>query len=250
MGALHAGHARLLETAREDCDCVVVSIFVNPLQFGPNEDYARYPQALSSDLELCRDRGADVVFTPAVEDMYPGAQLTFVEVTKLSDRLCGYFRRGHFRGVTTVVLKLLNTIQPDRAYFGEKDFQQLVIIRRMVRDLALSVDVRGVTTVREDDGLAMSSRNQYLDPPQRAAATVIHRALAMARQMANSGTTDAKAIKDAACELIGREPLAQVQYFELVNEDLEPVVAVSQGTYAACAVFFGTTRLIDNIRCL
>ena len=250
MGALHEGHARLIETARSQCEYVVVSIFVNPLQFAPNEDFSRYPRALSSDLELCRSRGADLVFAPAVEDMYPQEQLTFVEVTKISDQLCGAFRPGHFRGVATVVLKLLNIIEPDRAYFGEKDLQQLAIIRRMVRDLALDVDIIGVPTVREHDGLALSSRNQYLDPSQRTAAAVLYGALVRIRELVHAGERDVRRLHQAALEVIAGEPKARVQYFMLVDEHMQPVDTVSDGTYAAGAIFFGTTRLIDNIRCL
>src|SRR5215471_14506131 len=250
MGALHEGHARLMETARTQCDFVVVSIFVNPLQFGPNEDFSRYPRALTSDLELCSNHRVDIVFGPSVEEMYAQEQLTFVEVSKISDRLCGFYRPGHFRGVATVVLKLFNIVEPDRAYFGEKDLQQLAIIRRMVQDLALDVEIIGVPTVREHDGLAMSSRNQYLDASQRQAAAVLYRALARARQLAQAGEREVRRIHDAAIEVIAAEASARLQYFQLVDRDMEPVNTVSGETYAAVAVFFGSTRLIDNIRCL
>jgi len=250
MGALHRGHARLIETARSECGYVAVSIFVNPLQFGPNEDYARYPRAFSADFELCGNSGADLVFALRVEEMYPTEQLTMIEVAKIGDYLCGPFRPGHFRGVATVVLKLLHIVQPDSAYFGEKDMQQLAIIRRLVKDLAVQVQIVGVPTVREADGLALSSRNQYLDPSDRAAAPVLYRALVKARDLAQAGERNADIIKAAAAGILGAEPRARVQYFELVDELMQPVVQISEGVRAACAVFFGATRLIDNIVCL
>src|SRR5436190_22030532 len=183
MGALHAGHASLIERARAGTDFVAVSIFVNPLQFGPNEDYLRYPRPIEKDLEVCERTGADLVFAPEVDDIYVTPQRTFVEVARLGDHLCGAFRPGHFRGVTTVVAKLFNILQPDRAYFGEKDFQQLCIIRRMVQDLNLPLTIVPVPILREADGLALSSRNVYLGPEERAAAPVLHRALDAARNM-------------------------------------------------------------------
>jgi len=173
MGALHAGHENLIETARRECRTIVVSIFVNPIQFGPSEDYSQYPRTLERDLEACARRGADLVFVPSVEEMYPLPQLTFVEVTRISEHLCGKFRPGHFRGVATVVLKLLNIVQPQRAYFGEKDMQQLQVIRRMVLDLNVPVTIVGVPTVREPDGLALSSRNKYLSEEERRAASAL-----------------------------------------------------------------------------
>jgi pantoate--beta-alanine ligase len=250
MGALHAGHAKLLETARLECGFLAVSIFVNPLQFGPNEDYGRYPRAFAADVELCRNRGVDLIFAPGVEEIYPLEQWTFVDVTKIGDHLCGAFRPGHFRGVATVVLKLFNIIQPDHAYFGEKDMQQLAMIRRMVSDLSLALTVSGVPTVREPDGLALSSRNQYLEPAQRKAAPILYRALLKARELAQAGERDASIIKDAALEILHTERQARVQYLELVDEDMQPVDRVVQGVHAAAAVYFGATRLIDNILCL
>ena len=248
MGALHAGHARLIETAGAECDFIVVSIFVNPLQFGPNEDLARYPRAFQADYDLCRNLGAAVVFAPSVEEMYPEEQLTIVDVTKVSQHLCGHFRHGHFRGVATVVLKLFNIVRPDRAYFGEKDLQQLAVIRRMVRDLELPVAVVGVPTVRESDGLAMSSRNQYLSPSERSAATVLYRALLKSREVARHGTRDADLIKAAGLAIIESEPQAKLQYFEIVDENMQPVAEIGESAYAAVALFLGNTRLIDNIR--
>jgi pantoate--beta-alanine ligase len=250
MGALHAGHAKLIETARADCGFVAVSIFVNPLQFPPNEDFQRYPRSLPADLEICRSRGADFVFAPSVEEMYPVEQLTFAEVTKFSDNLCGAFRPGHFRGVATVVLKLLNIVQPERAYFGEKDLQQLTVIRRMARDLALPVRIVGVPTVRESDGLAFSSRNAYLNAAERRAAPVIYRALLKAHELCASGERDAAVLKEAALDMICAEPLAKVQYVELVDDEMQLVSRAVEGVFAAAAVWFGTTRLIDNMRCL
>ena len=250
MGALHTGHARLIETAHGQSDYVVVSIFVNPLQFGPNEDYSRYPRALSSDLKICESSGASLVFAPSVAEMYPEEMMTSVELTKITDQLCGRFRPGHFRGVATVVLKLLNIVTPDMAFFGEKDLQQLAVVRRMVRDLNLRVDILGVPTVRESDGLALSSRNQYLQPDERRAAPVLYRALMRARELAQSGERDAKRIIENALELIATEAQARVQYFELVDENMQLVSTLTGPTFAATAVFFGTTRLIDNIRCL
>jgi pantoate--beta-alanine ligase len=250
MGALHEGHRKLIQTARETSDFVIVSIFVNPLQFGPTEDYGRYPRALPSDLDLCGRAGADLVFAPAVEDMYPEEQLTFAEVTKVSDNLCGAFRPGHFRGVATVVLKLFNIVQPDRAYFGEKDMQQLTVIRRMARDLSLPIVIIGVPTVREPDGLAMSSRNQYLDPSQRLMATVLYRALLKSREAAQAGERDAVAVRSAGLDVLRGEPLVRIQYFELVDENMQPVDRIAPGVRAAGAVLIGNTRLIDNILCL
>src|SRR5215471_16855917 len=177
MGALHAGHEKLIQTARPRCSVLVVSLFVNPLQFGPKEDYGRYPRSWEQDLEMCERNGVDVMFAPSVEEMYPIPQLTSVDVARLTDRLCGEFRPGHFHGVATVVLKLLNIIQPKLAFFGEKDMQQLTVIRRMVADLNVPVTIIGVPTVREPDGLALSSRNKYLNSEERRAAPTLYRAL-------------------------------------------------------------------------
>ncbi len=250
MGALHAGHAKLIEAARAECGFVVVSIFVNPLQFGPQEDYSRYPQALPADLALCESRGVGLVFAPGVEEMFPGEQLTFTEVTKVGDNLCGAYRPGHFRGVATIVLKLFNIVAPDRAYFGEKDMQQLAIIRRMVRDLAIPLHVAGVPTVREEDGLALSSRNQYLDESERRAAPTLYRSLLKSRELAQAGERDPNVIRTAALGVLGSGSQARVQYFEFVDGDMQPVQRVAEGTHVAGAVCFGATRLIDNILCL
>jgi pantoate--beta-alanine ligase len=248
MGALHAGHETLIRTARKAADIVVVSIFVNPLQFAPNEDYAKYPRALPKDLEMCEWAGVDLVFAPSLEEMYPLPQLTFVETTRVSDHMCGAFRPGHFRGVATVVLKLFNIVQPDRAWFGEKDMQQLVIIRRMVTDLNLPIEIIGVPTVRESDGLALSSRNQYLSPEERRAAPVLYRALQEASGMIRSGEHDAKKIREAAMMILCREPLVRVEYLEIVDtKEVQPIVEVSTPVRIAGAIRIGSTRLIDNV---
>jgi pantoate--beta-alanine ligase len=231
----------------------VVSLFVNPAQFGPNEDLAAYPRDEERDATLAEAEGADILFMPSVDEVYPPDHQTYVVMDGIATILEGspdHRGPGHFRGVMTVVTKLLNIVQPDRAYFGEKDLQQLAVVRRMVRDLALPVSIVGVATVREEDGLALSSRNQYLDPSERRAAPVLYRALVRAREMAQSGERDAGLIQSSIREIIAQEPLVRLQYFELVDEDLQSVHTVSDGTYAACAAFFGTTRLIDNIRCL
>ncbi len=248
MGALHIGHEKLMETARRECGLVVVTIFVNPLQFGPSEDYARYPRPLQADVELCRRHGVDFVFAPAVEEMYPQPQLTFTEVTRVSDHLCGSYRPGHFRAVATVVLKLFNIVQPHRAYFGEKDMQQLAVIRRMTADLNLPVAIVRVPTVREPDGLAVSSRNGYLDPEQRKVAPLLYRALQEAEKQIRSGEQDAAKIRAAALRVLGQAPLVRVEYLEVVDPDeMQPVSSVTPPVHVAGAAWLGATRLIDNV---
>jgi pantoate--beta-alanine ligase len=248
MGALHAGHERLIQTARTECETVTVSIFVNPLQFGPNEDYSRYPRTLAEDLKICEKNGVDVVFGPAVEEMYPSPQVTFVDVGRLAEQLCGRFRPGHFRGVATVVLKLLSIVQPDRAYFGEKDLQQLTIIRRMVSDLNLPVTIVGVPIVREPDGLALSSRNKYLNPEERQAAPALYQALRQAAAQIRAGERDAAKIQSVAVDLLARSPVIRVEYFEIVEPtELQPVRIVSSPVRIAAAIWIGKTRLIDNL---
>src|SRR5206468_2823837 len=217
MGALHPGHEALIGGARRECGIVVVSIFVNPLQFGPNEDYARYPRTLEKDVEICRRQGTDVVFNPSPDEIYPLPPLTFAEVTRVSEHLCGKFRPGHFRGVATVVLKLFNIVRPDCAYFGEKDMQQLAVIRRMVTDLNLPVTIVGVSTVRESDGLALSSRNKYLNPDERKAAPALHRALQEAMHLIRSGERDAAQVREGALAILAEFPLIRVEYFEIVD---------------------------------
>jgi pantoate--beta-alanine ligase len=250
MGALHAGHLRLVEEARAASGMVVVSIFVNPTQFGPNEDFRRYPRTFEADLELCARGGAEVIFAPTVEEMYPGGpSSTFVEVPTLSDRLEGASRPGHFRGVATVVLKLLNCVGPDLAFFGTKDYQQLQVIRRMVADLDVPVEVRAVETVREVDGLAMSSRNRYLDAHQRRAAVVLSRALEAARSAVLAGERNADRVRQILRSTIESEALAALDYAEVVDAlTLEPTRVVGPGCRAVAliAARVGPARLIDN----
>ena len=248
MGALHAGHASLIRRARQECDFVVVSIFVNPLQFGPSEDYQRYPRPLEKDAAICAENGVDLIFAPETTDIYASPQMTFVEATHITDHLCGAFRPGHFRGVATVVLKLFNIVQPDFAYFGEKDYQQLCLIRRMVEDFNLRLTIVPVPTYREPDGLAMSSRNVYLSPAERAAAPALYRALTLARERIAGGETNAATIKAAAMNVLSAEPLIRIQYLEIVDpSDVQPVAAVTGPVRIAAAIFIGKTRLIDNV---
>jgi pantoate--beta-alanine ligase len=253
MGALHAGHEKLMETARGEITpgesgVLAVSIFVNPIQFGPNEDYGRYPRALPQDLEMCERNGVDLVFAPSVDEMYPSPQLTFTEVTRVGENLCGKFRPGHFRGVATVVLKLLNIVQPQRAYFGEKDMQQLAVIRRMVSDLNIPVTIVGVPTVREPDGLALSSRNKYLNEEERNAAPLLYRSLQEAASLIVSGERDVLKVREAALALLNSSPLIRVEYLEIVDPDeLQPVSTIDRPARIASAIWLGTTRLIDNI---
>jgi len=248
MGALHAGHERLMEMARREAAVRAVSIFVNPLQFGPNEDYSRYPRTLPQDLETCERNGVDLVFAPPVEEMYPLPQLISVEVGRLSEHLCGKFRPGHFRAVATVVIKLLNIVQPQRAYFGEKDIQQLTIIRRMVTDLSLNVTIVGVPIVREIDGLALSSRNKYLTAEERKFAPTLYRALQEAASRIRTGEKDASKVREAALSLFVNSPLIRVEYLEIVDPDeLQPVATISGPVRIAGAIWVGATRLIDNV---
>ena len=248
MGALHAGHERLIETARRDSDVLAVSIFVNPMQFGPNEDYSRYPRPLSHDLGTCESRSVDLVFAPSVEEMYPAPPLASVEVGRLSEHLCGKSRPGHFRAVATVVMKLLNIVQPQRAYFGEKDMQQLTIIRRMVADLNLNITIVGVPTVRETDGLALSSRNKYLSAEERKAAPALYRALQEAGRRIGGGEKDASKVRETALGVLANSPLIRVEYIEIVDPDeLQPIATISGPVRIAGAIWVGATRLIDNV---
>jgi pantoate--beta-alanine ligase len=248
MGALHAGHGRLIETARAECGAVVVSVFVNPIQFDRQDDYERYPRTLASDAGFAEARGADLVFAPEIAEMYPCRERAFVEVEALTGHLCGKFRPGHFRGVATVVTKLLNIVQPDRAYFGEKDAQQLAVIRRMVADLNLPVEIVGVPTVREADGLALSSRNQRLSAAERAVAPVLYQALRAAEAVIARGEGDPERAKSAALEVLGAEPRIRVEYFEIVDAgELQPVAEIVGPVLIAAAVWLGGTRLIDNV---
>lgn len=248
MGALHAGHASLMEKARTGCDVVAVSIFVNPLQFGPSEDYQRYPRPLEKDLEVCKRVGVDVVFAPALDDLYVSEQRAFVEVTHLADHLCGPFRPGHFRGVATVVAKLFNVIQPHRAYFGEKDYQQLCIIRKMTQDFNFPTEIIPVPIYRDTDGLALSSRNAYLDPEERAAAPALFRALTSAQKMIEEGEKDVGIVKEASAWILDAEPHIRPEYFEIVDPvELQPVGEITDEVRIAGAIWVGKTRLIDNV---
>lgn len=247
MGALHAGHLSLLAPARE-ADRLVVSIFVNPTQFGPNEDLQRYPRPLEKDLSLLRERGVDAVFLPSLSEIYPEGYRTFVTVDELSSRLCGASRPGHFRGVATVVLKLFNIVRPHRAVFGQKDAQQTIILRRMVHDLNLDVELVVQPIVRESDGLALSSRNQYLNVEERKAATVLFRSLESANRALLQGQSRADVLLRGVRDLIESEPLARLDYAELVStDDLSPLAEVTNHALLVLAVFIGKTRLIDNI---
>lgn len=248
MGALHEGHAGLMRAARQEAGYVVVSIFVNPLQFGPQEDFGRYPRSWEADLAVCRREGVDLIFAPEMAEVYPAGFRTFVEVPGLQDVLEGTSRPGHFRGVATVVLKLLLMVQPDRAYFGQKDAQQARIIRQMATDLNVPAEIRVCPTVRETDGLALSSRNQYLTPEQRTQATVIYRALETARRLVESGVRDPTKVREAMVTVIHGASTAVLDYTELVDTDkFQPVTLIQGEVLAAVAVKFGQTRLIDNV---
>ena len=248
MGALHAAHTAMFDRARGECDQVVATIFVNPLQFDRQDDLRSYPRDIESDLIVCERHGVDVAFVPAVAEMYPRPPAMTVEIEGLADGLCGASRPGHFRGVATVVLKLLNSVQPDIAYFGEKDYQQLAIVRRLAEDACLPVEIASVETVREPDGLALSSRNVLLSPAERASAPVIFRALRRARTAAESGQQDAGKVVALARQVIDEEPLLKLDYFEIVDPDtLEPVRSIHGPVRIAAAAFFGATRLIDNV---
>lgn len=248
MGALHAGHAKLLEIARRENDFVVASIFVNPLQFDRQEDLDAYPQTLEEDLRVCTGCGADLVFAPTAQELYAQEQLTFVEVPALGEHLCGRHRPGHFRGAATVVLKLFNMVQPERAYFGEKDAQQLAIICRMVQDLNVPVTVVPVATVREADGLALSSRNKNLTATQRKIAPVLSRALRAAVDLIENGERSVAAIRERVLPLFAAYPEVRVEYFEVSDPGtLAPIEHIDGSALIAGAIFLGSTRLIDNI---
>jgi pantoate--beta-alanine ligase len=248
MGALHEGHGRLIETARANGDRVVVSIFVNPLQFDRKDDLDRYPRTLDADLQICERLGAEVVFAPSVDEMYPSEPLCTVTVKRLTDRLCGQFRPGHFDGVATVVTKLFEIVQPDVAYFGEKDAQQLAVIRRMVSDFNMPVQIVGVPTVREPDGLAMSSRNARLSPEERSKATALYRALREAERAIRAGEQDARAVERRAAALIPPDASLRLEYLEVVDPaELQRVDRISGKVLVAGALWVGNTRLIDNM---
>ncbi len=247
MGALHKGHGALIDRARAECGYVVVSIFVNPIQFDRKEDYERYARTLPADLEFCRERGVDLVFTPDADEIYPGPQRVFVDAPALTEFLCGAYRPGHFRGVATVVTKLFNLVQPDRAYFGEKDAQQLAIVQALAADLNMPVSIVPVPTVRESDGLAISSRNVRLNPAERKSAAALYRALRLAADCVSAGAGPDEA-KEAALALLSKEPGVRVEYFEIVDpEQMRPVEAIRGPVRIAAAVWAGATRLIDNL---
>ncbi|MCX8033096.1 MAG: pantoate--beta-alanine ligase [Thermoleophilia bacterium] len=249
MGALHEGHLSLVRRARGENDVVIVSVFVNPTQFGPREDFDRYPRDLARDLALCEQAGADAVFAPSAAEMYPPGFCTWVNVEGLTEGLCGRSRPGHFRGVCTVVAKLFNICQPDRAYFGEKDAQQLVVVKRMVQDLNFPIEIVPCSTVREPDGLAMSSRNMLLTREQRQQAPMLYKALKEAERLIKTGVKDTTALKQAIATVLGEASLGQVDYIEIVDaETLAPMETVWGECLIALAVRFGEVRLIDNIR--
>jgi pantoate--beta-alanine ligase len=250
MGFLHAGHLSLIRRARAENASVVVSIFVNPTQFGPGEDFQRYPRDLNRDLGLIESAQVDAVFTPTVDEMYPPGSSTVVEVESLSGILEGASRPGHFRGVATVVCTLFHLVQPHRAYFGEKDYQQLLVIQRMVRDLQMPVEVIGCPTVREPDGLAMSSRNAYLSPPERAAAATLLGALSDAKRLFQEGVRDALTLQNSVQSLLAAEPLIRIDYVAVVQpHTLQPLTTLGpDGAVICLAVWLGKTRLIDNLR--
>lgn len=247
MGYLHEGHKSLIDKAARENDRVVVSVFVNPIQFGPNEDFQTYPRDLEQDKSLCESSGAAILFNPDASEMYFENRCTHVDVDELTEGLCGAKRPGHFRGVCTVVSKLFNIVNPDRAYFGEKDAQQLAVIKRMVRDLNFDIEIVGCSIVREKDGLAKSSRNIYLSKQERQAALILSKSLKKAEKLFKDGEKDIEVIKNLIKEEINKEPLAKIDYVEIIDsESLKPVEKVNKSALIAMAVFIGKTRLIDN----
>ncbi len=247
MGYLHEGHKSLIDRAVKENDRVVVSVFVNPMQFGPTEDLASYPRDLNRDAALCEAAGADLIFNPEPENMYSSDFSSFIDMSTLTKGLCGKSRPIHFRGVCTVVGKLFNIVQPDKAYFGQKDAQQLAVIRHMVNDLNFNLEIVGCPIIREEDGLAKSSRNTYLSPEERQAALILSKSLERGRELIEAGERDAETIKQAITDLIQTEPLAKIDYVELVDwNTLEPVERIEGPVLNAIAVYIGKTRLIDN----
>ena len=246
MGYLHEGHMSLIDAAGEN-DKVVVSIFVNPMQFGPTEDLASYPRDLEHDAKLCEEHGVDLIFHPTPEEMYGDQFYSYVDMDVLTKELCGLSRPVHFRGVCTVVTKLFNIVTPDRAYFGQKDAQQLAVIKRMVKDLNMPLTITGCPIIREEDGLAKSSRNTYLSPEERKAALVLSRSIFLGKEMVEKGERDCKRILAAMTEEIEKEPLAKIDYVKIVDLDtMQQVEKIDRGILAAIAVYIGKTRLIDN----
>lgn len=248
MGCLHQGHLSLIEEARKENDKVIVSIFVNPLQFGPTEDFSRYPRSLEKDLEGCKNFVADLIFTPSLNELLPEKNLIYVDVEILGNNLCGSSRPGHFRGVCTIVAKLFNILTPDKSYFGEKDAQQLAIITKMVKDLNFDTEIIPCPIIREADGLAMSSRNFYLTKEERKAATIISKSLLAAKSLLDQGERDSLSLKSFLIDNIKSEPLANIDYVEIVDHStLQLVDIIEKPILIAVAVFFGKTRLIDNL---
>jgi len=248
MGALHVGHFSLIEAAAKECDFVVVSIFVNPTQFGPGEDFEKYPRPVEADLEMCRKAGVDVVFAPTPKEMYPAENITWVSVEKLTEPLCGRSRPGHFRGVTTVCAKLFNIVAPDAAYFGQKDAQQAIVIKRMVQDLNMPLRIVVCPTVREPNGLAVSSRNQYLSAQQKSDAGKIYQSLEKCRQMIAGGVRDPRQIIGQMQNVLQQVKSIEIEYISLVDaETLETIERIAGRVLAAVAVRLGPARLIDNI---
>lgn len=247
MGYLHEGHKSLIDAARKENDRVAVSIFVNPMQFGPNEDLASYPRDLEKDAKLCEDAGVDLIFHPQPEEMYKQGFCTYVDMNGLTTELCGKSRPIHFRGVQTVVLKLFHIVTPDRAYFGQKDAQQLAVVKRMVQDLNVGTEIIGCPIIREEDGLAKSSRNTYLNEKERQAALVLSRSLQVGKALVDAGETNAQAIRQAITGEIEKEPMAKIDYVDIVDfETITPIETVQGSVLVAIAVFIGKTRLIDN----
>jgi len=248
MGALHIGHISLIEAAAKKCDFVVVSIFVNPTQFGPGEDFEKYPRPLKADLEICRKTGVDVVFAPSPQQMYPGENLTWVNVGKLTEQLCGQFRPGHFSGVTTVCAKLFNIVAPDIAFFGQKDAQQAIVIKRMVADLNMPLKIVVCPTVRQADGLAVSSRNQYLTRQQKKNAPLIYKSLQKCQKLIEDGVADSKTIINQMRKILQQAPSIKIEYISIVDADtLQELKKITGKVLTAVAVKIGPTRLIDNI---
>jgi len=249
MGYLHRGHMELVKLSKLQNEVTVVSIYVNPIQFGAGEDYERYPRDLERDLAMCEDAGVDVVFAPEDQEMYPQLPSVKIDIPGLTDRLEGAYRPGHFNGVAIVVLKLLHIVQPDRAYFGEKDYQQLKVVERLVKDLSLPVEVVPVPTVREEDGLACSSRNVYLSPEERQRALAIYKSFLLAQKLFQSGNTNANLLKEAIKDFLLKHPhVRKIDYVEITDEELNPVEEVKEGDRILVALYVGNTRLIDNWR--
>ena len=247
MGYLHEGHRSLIEAARANNDKVVVSIFVNPMQFAPSEDLDSYPRDLEKDAKMCNDAGVDLIFHPEPSEMYNDGFCSYVDMNGLTTELCGKSRPIHFRGVQTVLLKLFNIVKPDRAYFGQKDAQQLAVIKRMVDDLNVDVEIIGCPIIRESDGLAKSSRNTYLNPDERKAALILNKSLKLGRELIESGETDSKAVIKAISDNINTEPLAKIDYVNVVDfSTITPVDKIGKSVLVAIAVYIGKTRLIDN----